>query len=244
MVIATLWIAQVVVFVGAWLGPWGEAGELGTTGRVTRPVRMLVSASLVLAALLIYRDAGGVVFRYAAWVSLGMAASFVGDLIMARLIPVPSRLVGGMVAFGVGHACYVTGYVRTLHAAGQPVVGPALWLGLFGYGVVTVGGWWVAIRNPQREPAVNVGALVYGSWIGVMASVALALASALGGAWWATAAGALSFVASDFLIGLTDIRGVRIRRANDWIWVTYVAGQMGIVYAGWLATVWLAGSGG
>jgi len=229
-----LWIAQVVVFVGAWLGPWRDAAELGSTGRMPRPIRMLVSASLVLAALLIYRDATGVAFRYAAWVSLGMAASFVGDLIMARLIPVPSRLVGGMVAFGLGHACYVTAYVRALPAAGQPVLGPVLWLGLLGYGVVTVGGWWVAIRNPQRERAVNVGALVYGSWIGVMASVALVLASTLGGAWWATAVGALSFLASDFLIGATDIRGVRIRTANDWIWVTYIAGQMGIVYAGWL----------
>jgi hypothetical protein len=41
-------------------------------------------------------------------------------------------------------------------------------------------------------------------------------------------------MASDFLIGVTDIRGTAIRHANDWIWLTYVGGQMGIIYAAWL----------
>jgi len=88
---------------------------------------------------------------------------------------------------------------------------------------------------------VNGGALVYGLWIGVMASCALALATTLGGAWWLAALGALSFVLSDALIAVTDIGGTRIPRPNDWIWVTYLAGQMGIVYAPWVHLVSQAG---
>jgi uncharacterized membrane protein YhhN len=89
-------------------------------------------------------------------------------------------------------------------------------------------GWWFLIRNPQRGVVTNVGALVYGLWISVMASFALGLAYGLG--FWITALGGLLFVSSDFLIGMTDIRGIQLRNANDWVWLTYVAGQMGIIY--------------
>jgi hypothetical protein len=95
----------------------------------------------------------------------------------------------------------------------------------------TILGWQFAIRNPEKEPAINIGALVYGAWVGTMASFALALAVAVGGAFWLTALGGLSFVASDFTIGVTDIRGIKIKNANDWIWLTYVMAQMGITYS-------------
>ena len=233
MTIAALWLAQVAAFAAGWLGPWRDAPERGTRGRVPLPIRMGVSLSLVLASFLILRQAEGIHAVYAAWVTLGMAASFVGDLVMAKLIPLPNRLIGGMVTFAVGHAFYVTAYASTAAAAGSPLPNAGLWLALAAYAAATVGGWWVAIRNPAKPTALNVGALVYGAWIGVMASFAFALAFALGGSWWLAAAGGLSFVASDFLIGLTEIRDVEIDQPNDWIWLTYVAGQMGIVYAAW-----------
>ena len=65
-----------------------------------------------------------------------------------------------------------------------------------------------------------------------MAAFALALGYALG--FWLTALGGLLFVASDFIIGVTDIRGIKIKNANDWIWLTYVLAQAGIIYAVWL----------
>jgi hypothetical protein len=110
-----------------------------------------------------------------------------------------------------------------------------LLVGFVIYGVVSIGGWQFLIRNPEKETAINIGALVYGAWVGTMASFALALAVAVGGAFWLTALGGLFFVASDFAIGVTDIRGIKVKNANDWIWLTYVVAQMGIVYAGWLA---------
>lgn len=231
---AALWIAQVVIFTAGWLGPWREAPARAPKGRLPLAARMLLSLSLVCTALLIWQRSDAELAAYAQMVFLGMAASFVGDLIMARLLPLPNRLVGGMLAFGTAHALYIGAYVRTIHVHGASVANPGLWLGLVLYGAGSLGGWGLFIRNPQKGTAVNAGALVYGTWIGVMAAFALALAVGLGGAWWIAALGGLLFVASDFLIGITDIRGRRIQNGNDWIWLTYVAGQMGIIYAPWV----------
>lgn len=234
---ATLWIAQVVLFAAGWLGPWRDAPARATNGRVPLLVRMLLSLSLVAAALLIDQVSGPERAAYTHLVLYGMAASFVGDLIMARVLPAPNRLIGGMAAFAAAHALYIGAYARTLHVHGFPVSNLGLWVGLALYGLGSVAGWWLYVRNSQKGTALNAGALVYGAWIGVMASFALALAWEMGDGWWVAAAGGLLFVTSDFLIGVTDIRGLRIHNANDWIWLTYVAGQMGIVYAPWIGTL-------
>jgi len=129
---------------------------------------------------------------------------------------------------------YITGYGYTASAAGASLVNPGLVLGL----VVYVGGgaigWWSAVRTPARGAVINLAALLYGGWIGIMAACAAAMAWVLGGHWWVAALGGLSFVISDFLIGVTEIRGRALAYANDWVWLTYVAGQMGIIYAAWL----------
>jgi hypothetical protein len=235
MIILCWWIAQVGLFAAGMVGPWRDPPERKTNGRLALPFRMALSLSLVFAAVAIWRDADPETAVYARWAAFGMSASFVGDLVMARLIPVPNRLVGGMAAFGIGHALYITAYTRMADAAAASIFNSGLWGALAVYLAVTVVGWNRLIRKPERGAAVNTGALLYGAWIGVMASFAVALATALGGAWWLAAAGGFSFVASDFLTGATEIRGRPMRNSNDWIWATYVAGQMGIVYAGWLA---------
>ena len=235
MIVVMLWLAQIMLFAAGVFGPWRDAPALKTNGRLPRPARMLLSLSLVAAALVIALNPFRIDAIYTRWVFLGMAASFIGDLIMARLIPLPNRLIGGMVAFAIAHGLYITAYVRTIGALDAVVLNGGLWLGIGFYGVVSIVGWFALIRNPDKDAAINIGALVYGAWVGAMAAFALALAVAVGGAFWITALGGLLFVASDFIIGVTDIRGVQIKNANDWIWLTYVAAQMGIIYAGWLA---------
>lgn len=235
MVIIVSFLAQLALFAIGLLGPWRDAPERKTNGRLPLAVCMLLSLSLVIAAFIIWQS-GAQQTAYAQWVCFGMFASFIGDLIMAQLIPLPNRLIGGMIAFGIAHALYITAYISTIgQSLDSALVG--LFTGLLFYCSLTVLTWWFLIRNPQKETAINIGALVYGLWISVMASFAFALAVAMGGARfaWFTAIGGLIFVVSDFLIGITDIRGIAIKNANDWIWLTYIAGQMGIVYAGWVA---------
>ncbi len=231
MLIVILFLFQLALFIGGILGPWRDAN---TNGRLPRAARMLLSFSLVVAAFLIWQS-GTKMPVYAQWVVWGMAASFIGDLVMARLIPFPNRLIGGMLAFGLAHLLYIAAYNQTIRtiSALEPYnrFATGLLIGLVGYGLVLILGWWLLIRNPNKATVLNAGALVYGGVIAVMASFALALALALGGAFWLTALGGLFFLSSDFIIGMTDIHGISLKNANDWIWLTYVAGQMGIIYA-------------
>ncbi|HEX7588536.1 MAG TPA: lysoplasmalogenase [Anaerolineae bacterium] len=233
MTLIVLVLSQIALFAAGWFGPWRDAPALKNNGRLPRPIRMLLSVSLLVAAFVIWQSSGKLMAVYTQWVFFGMCASFIGDLIMARLIPLPNRLIGGMVAFATAHALYIAAYVQTIGALDAAVLNTGFWLGIGFYGVVTVVGWLALIRNPAKGASINIGALIYGSWIGLMASFALALAVVIGGAFWVTALGGLLFIASDFIIGITDIRGIQIKNANDWIWLTYVAGQMGIIYAVW-----------
>jgi hypothetical protein len=232
MAISSLIVAQITAFIIGWAGPWRDPVELHNNGRVAWPIRMGLSFSIVVGALLVWIGAPeGAATAYARFAFFGMVASFVGDLVMAHIIPVPNRLIGGMVAFGIAHALYIAAYTSATSAGGGSIVNAGLILGLAVYGSATFFGWQKYIRNPRKPDAVNLGALIYGSWIAIMAAFAVAMASALGGGWWLAALGGLFFVASDFLIGLTDIGEMRIENANDWIWLTYLAGQMGIIYA-------------
>ncbi len=235
MSIAPVLWAQVALFALGWLGPWRDPPERKTKGRLPVQVRMLLSLSLLLAALWVWRGGFPRAAAYGEWVFWGMAFSFIGDLIMARIIPLPNRLIGGMLAFGAAHALYITAYRRTIETISSPEPYPrwdvGLVIGLVVYGLVALGGWWFLIRDPRRGTVTNAGALVYGLWISVMAAHALALACALG-VFWTTALGGLLFVASDFILGMTNTREISLKNANDWIWLTYVAGQMAIVYGG------------
>lgn len=42
------------------------------------------------------------------------------------------------------------------------------------------------------------------------------------------------FYISDKIIGITDIGRAALKRAHLWIWLTYVLGQMGIIYGVWI----------
>lgn len=159
MLITLLFLTQLALFLIGIFGPWRDAPELRTNGRLPLPVRMLLSFSLLVAAFLIWQG-GAKQAIYAQWVMLGMLASFIGDLIMARLIPLRNRLIGGMVAFGIAHALYIFAYVQTMAAHRAPFPNIGFWLGIGFYGVISILGWWVLIRNPQKGLAINVGALV------------------------------------------------------------------------------------
>ncbi len=233
MLIAGIWIAQLATFAIGALGPWRDRDG----SRPPLVLRMLLSASLVLSANIIWQHAGHATAGYARAAYIGMALSFLGDLLMAKLIPFPNRLIGGMLAFGSAHWMYIRAYRASLAAHGVAVATPALWFALGLYAVISVGGWWFLVRNPNKKSIVNIGALVYGAWIGVMASFAFALGAGLGGAWWLAALGAAVFLSSDFLIGITEIRGVHLDNERGWVWATYLAGQMGIIYAPWVTGI-------
>ena len=201
------------------------------TGRLPRPLRMLLSALLVVAAFLQWQFGARQtpVQTFAALILLGMAAGFVGDLIMARLIPVPNRLIFGILAFGVGHLFYIAAFLSliaqgslarhwTLAAVPVVVLGFCVWA------------WYTQVRSPAAGTAINIGSLFYGLLFGATATLAIAL-FLHDARYLSVAIGVLSFMASEVILGNWVIRGHVWKGVNDVIWLAYVSGQMLIVYS-------------
>jgi uncharacterized membrane protein YhhN len=206
------------------------------TSRLPRPLRMLLSATLVLAAFVGWQATtdGATVQCYAILIFLGMADAFVGDLIMARLIPVPARLIFGMMAFGITHLLYAAAF---LYLARRLAFIEASQLAVILLSVLAFcsWAWYTQVRNPAGSSALNIGSLVYGWVIGVMTALAVNLATH-DAHFIALAAGAVLFLTSDFILGSWQIRGRGWKSVNDAIWTTYVGGQLLIVYS--VAAAW------
>jgi len=210
------------------------------TGRLPCALRMLLSTMLVVAAFLGWQTGakGTSIQWYAALIFLGMAAGSLGDWIMAGLIPVPERLIGGMAAFGLGHFFYIAALfnltIRSEHRSAWIHIVATLTMLTF-----CVWAWHTHVRNPARSKIINRGSLVYGLLIGVMCAMAIALAIH-DTHYVALATGSLLFLTSDFMLGNWVIRGHAWKSVNDAIWVTYVSGQLLIVYSVAAAlNVWL-----
>jgi hypothetical protein len=224
---------EIALLAGGLL--FGRLNEEATS-RLPRPLRMLLSATLVLAAFVGWQAAtgGATVQRYAVLIFLGMAAAFVGDLIMARLIPVPARLIFGMMAFGITHLLYAAAF---LYLAQRLAFIDWSQLAILLLPVLTFcsWAWYTQVRNPAGSSALNIGSLAYGWVIGVMTALAVNLATD-DAHFMALAAGALLFLTSDFILGSWQIRGRGWKSVNDAIWTTYVGAQLLIVYS--VAAAW------
>jgi len=227
-ILAALLLAWAALLVGGWLIDTG-----GRTARNRLPLaaRMATSAVLTVAALVWWRagTADTALASYGLLIFVGMTLGFIGDLVMAKVIPTPNRVIFGMLTFGAGHLCYIAAFVglrRDLGPASTAAFA-AIWLA---YALVSALLWYTLIRQPVRGRALNVGTLVYALLLATMAAAALALAVqdvrllplALGG---------LLFIASDMFVGSELMRGTSFRSIGDVIWITYTVAQMLIVYS-------------
>jgi hypothetical protein len=205
--------------------------DVTKTSRLPRPLRMLLSANLVLCAFLGWRVGalGTRVQTFAALIFCGMTADFVGDLIMAKLIRIPNRLVFGMATFGVGNLFYIAALLYLTSLSGffdvrTQSIALAVML------VWSAGAWWVWVRKPGGSRALNAGSLVYGLLIGAMSALAIALALKET-SYLSLAVGTLLFFVSDLILGNWTIRGHIWTAVNDVIWTAYASGQLLIVYS-------------
>ncbi|EGL15421.1 lysoplasmalogenase family protein [Paenibacillus sp. HGH0039] len=229
MMMGWLWAVQVILFAaGTGLG-MSDARRKSTEVRLPLWVRMLISLTLTAAAFALWRDDPASSSKE--WIFWGMAWSFIGDLSMAGIIPWRHPMIGGMLTFAVAHVFYIAAFAAALHREGLDLMNAGLAVAAVFYGLVLIAAWLLLIRNPDAPRLFNTGSLVYGLWIGAMASAAAAMAWSLGGALWLTAVGGLLFVVSDTIIGAAAIGGRSLRHQGYWVWLTYVAAQMCIVYA-------------
>jgi hypothetical protein len=201
------------------------------TCRLPTPLRMTLSAILVLAAAIgwLVGARGTSVEGFAALIFTGMAAGFAGDLIMARVIQTPNRLISGMAAFGIGHVLYLAGLLRLTSQTGKA---PSVTIAalLVAVSAFCVWAWFTQVRRPGGSKAINAGSLIYGLLIGCVTTLAIALALR-DAHYLGLALGALLFLCSDFVLGNWVIHGHVWPGVNDVIWSAYVSGQLLIVYS-------------
>jgi len=209
---------------------FGQLNET-RTNRIPLWNRMGSSLILVACALIWWQvgAAGSPLVSYARLICFGMAVSFLGDLIMARVIPLPERVIFGMLAFGIAHVCYIFAYLdlgQTLalsRRAAQLGGMIALW-------AIAGALWWLLIRSPQTSNVLNAGSLIYALLLATMTGMAVSLAvqqPRLG----LLALGAILFLISDVILGNELFRNNVWPLVGDVVWVTYIVGQALIVFS-------------
>lgn len=199
--------------------------------RIPRLNKMLSSAILVACALIwwLAGASGTPLAAYAALLFFGMAFSFLGDVIMAELLPLPQHVLFGIGAFGVAHVLYISGYLRLGGVLGLQD-GRARTAGLAVFLVLAVVLWWALIRSPQTDAVLNYGSLAYALLLGAMAGLAVSLALQEP-RFVLLALGAVLFLVSDVFLGHRLFQGGTFLLIGDLVWMTYIVGQLLIVFS-------------
>ena len=199
--------------------------------RIPRLSKILSSAILVVCALVwwLAGASGTPLAAYAALLFFGMAFSFLGDVIMAQLLPLPQYVLFGMGAFGVAHVLYIGGYLRLGGVLGLQD-GRARAIGLAVLLVLAVVLWWALIRSPQTDAVLNYGSLAYALLLAAMAGLAVSLALQEP-RFTPLALGAVLFLISDVFLGHRLFQGGKFLLVGDLVWMTYIVGQLLIVFS-------------
>jgi len=201
---------------------FGKRDEHGVN-RIPKLVRML-SSSLVLVCALLQRRAGRDQLNL---VAAGMGCGFLGDLIMAQVVPLPEHVLFGMLTFGVGHGCYIKAFTDRARIVGT--ASPYVRRSTFGAAwLVALLGWLGLVRNPKIGAALNYGALAYALLLASMSGAAAALA-AHDRRYMRPAIGGGLFLLSDLLLASRLFRDAHFEQIGDVVWLTYIAGQALIV---------------
>jgi uncharacterized membrane protein YhhN len=221
--LVALW--GLLLFGGAALGRWNTE----RTHRMPTWARMASSFALVLLAwALSLISEGGAVESYSLLIALGMTLGFVGDLFMARLLPVREPVLGGIGAFALGHIIYIAAILGLGDGLELTAPAPRLgaWLGLLVVGAVS---WYLVVwRGARQKSVLHIAALPYALLLASTTGFGLGLA--LQDASIAPLAlGGMLFLASDLLLAAQLFNGLHFTSIGDVIWLTYGPAQMLIV---------------
>lgn len=222
-----LWAA--LLFGGFLFGSAGEASR-----RMPTWTRMASSATLVVAAFSWYAFARGTAASgYALFVAIGMTFGFLGDLLLAGVLPGGRNLIGGIAAFGVGHIFYIAAFLRYSTQTGLD--DPRRWLALAAWLLVGLVGWYVVVYRGASQAGI---ALTIVHWIALPYALLLATTAGLAtgmaladSRFIPLAVGAALFLLSDLILAGEMFSGLTFPLIGDVIWLTYGPGQMLIVYS-------------
>jgi hypothetical protein len=166
---------------------------------------------------------------FARLIAVGMTFGLLGDLFMARLLPVSPHVLWGIGAFGLGHVAYIAailgfGDARGLNAAGPRLAAWLAWL------IIGAGAWYFVVFRGQRPTVLHWAALPYSLLLASTTGFATGLAFQHP-AFTPLAIGAALFLISDLILAARLFAGRSFPRIDDIIWLAYGPGQMLIVYS-------------
>ncbi len=224
ILLALVGLWAVLLFGGFALGKeWDDH-----TRRMPVWTRMASSLTLVITAWALFMfTLNQPITPYALLIAIGMSSGFIGDLFMAGLIKLGDRVLGGIGAFGIGHAAYIA---ALLGFGGQFGFDDAsarwgAWIFWLILGAVI---WYVVVYRGAKHTALHYASLPYALLLASTAGFATGLALQTS-VFIPVAIGGALFLSSDLLIAATLFNGLHFRLVDDVIWLTYGPAQMLIV---------------
>jgi hypothetical protein len=204
-----------------WLA--GEARSfVGTWGR------MGSSIALVILACLAWWQVVQPARRYAAWIAVGMLLGTIGDFFNANLmsfVPLKNGTLGAIMAFGLGHLCYMAaigGELKKFKALAMVKLLSSVLI----WQLIGLISWFFIVYPASTNTGLIWPALGYTLLLAGTAGMATGLACHAN-RMWAVAVGAGLFLAIGLFGGSFPFR-------SEAVWLTYGPGQMLIVISSWL----------
>lgn len=225
-----LFVWAILLFGGFLFGNSGDASH-----RMPTWSRMASSAVLVTAAFSWYLFARGTVAAgYALLIAVGMAFGFLGDLLLAGVLPGGRNVILGIAAFGVGHLFYIAALLRLAAAADLTAPGPR-WGALAAGLLIGLVGWYLVVWRGAAAAGIPMSTV---HWIALPYALLLATTAGLAtglalqdGRFVPLAVGAALFLLSDLILAGDMFSGLSFPLIGDVIWLTYGPAQMLIVYS-------------
>ncbi len=224
-----LWIVWAALLIAAMvLGNFseGHGSAAATAARMGSSVALVVTGWLAYATWR-HTSAG----NFALCIATGMTLGTIGDFFNANLltfVPLKDPVLGGILAFGLGHAAYIVGCKNLATRAGlnnfRALTGAIVVWQLIGL----VGWYFVAMQGTKARdlvwPALPYSLLLAGT-AGISSGLAIQCSRfiplALGGAL---------FLTSDLILAF-GMFGGHVPHQTEWVWLTYGPGQMLIVFS-------------
>ncbi|MBN1121830.1 MAG: hypothetical protein JXJ17_12180 [Anaerolineae bacterium] len=164
----------------------------------------------------------------AGWLVAGLVIGALGDLILADVFPLKHTIPPALLAFGVGHGCYIV-TLAIEHIQLRLSASGSLLAILLSTALMAIL-WRALIYNPRISRRFNTGSLIYGIWL--FAAVGLSINLTLkSGTLIPFTVGITLFAASDMILAQYLLRKRGKPRLRDIVWLIYSAGQMLIAYS-------------
>lgn len=204
----------------------GHGSAPATAGRMGSSLVLVVVAWL--AAAMWRRAHAG---KFGTCVAIGMTLGTVGDFFNAGLlnfVGLKDPVLGGIIAFGLGHIAYITGCVDLARRTGltnrQALLGAILAWQLIG-----VVAWYFVVMQGTEARALVWPCLPYSLLLAGTAGITAGIAWQ-DRRWLGLAVGAALFLTSDLILAFELFRG-QFEYDTESVWLTYGSGQMLIVFA-------------